>query len=358
MEPSFDNHEAKALYEYVKTGAWLTEYTYTEKLEKKISSYVGSKFTSLLPNGTITLISALLALNIKPGDEILIPNLTMIASPNSAVILGIKPIFTDVDENNLCLDLNSASKRISKKTKALMYVSFNGRSGDMNVVKNFCKENNLYLIEDAAQSLGSKWNGKHLGTFGTLGSYSFSVPKIISTGQGGALVTSSKEIYNRIENIKDFGRIKSGVDIHTSMGWNFKFTDLQAIIGLEQFKKLKRRIKRKKEIYLRYFKNLKDTKQVKFIDTNLSQTAPWFIDIYIRERNKLMAYLEKKGIGTRIIYPAINTQKIYEEKFPSKNFPVSYEYSHRGLWLPSSVKLTNNQIDYICSEIINFYKSK
>lgn len=356
MEPSFDEKEAKALYNYVKSGNWLTEYTYTEDLEKIIATFVKTKYASLLPNGTITLITALIALDLKLGDEILIPNLTMIASPNSASLLGIKPIFVDVEKESLCLDLKFASKKITKKTKALMHVSFNGRSGNMKEVKKFCRENKLILIEDAAQSLGSKWNNKFLGTFGTLGSYSFSVPKIISTGQGGALVTNNKYLYEKIEKIKDFGRVKSGIDIHTNIGWNFKFTDLQAIVGIEQFKKLNKRIRRKKEMYLRYCKNLKDIKEIEFIKTDITQTAPWFIDIYINQRDKLISFLDQKGIETRVIYPAINSQKIYEEKSAAKNYPVSYNYAKRGLWLPSSVFLNNEQIDYICNEIINFFK--
>ena len=220
MEPYFDDAETNAIYRYMKSGGWLTEFGKTKEMEQMISDFTGAPYCIMTTNGTISLIIALLALDIKPGEEILIPNLTMIASPNSAKLLGIKPTLVDIDPKTLCIDINEAEKKLSKHTKALMYVPFNGRSGKMEEAVGFCKKNNLFLIEDAAQALGSFYNGKHLGTFGDIGSFSFSTPKIITTGQGGALITRKKSIYNKIKKIKDFGRKKGGIDNHEDWGWN------------------------------------------------------------------------------------------------------------------------------------------
>ena len=174
MEPSFDQAEISALIKYFKNGGWGGEYVQTEALEKKLSVFTGGQYCSMVSNGTVSLIISLMALGLKSGDEVLIPDMTMIASPNAAVLLGIKPVLVDVDPENLCLNLDRAKKLITKKTKALMYVPFNGRSGNMNLVVNFCQQHGLFLIEDAAQALGSYWQGKHLGTFGDIGSFSFS----------------------------------------------------------------------------------------------------------------------------------------------------------------------------------------
>ncbi len=218
----------------------------------------------------------------------------------AVVLAGAKPVLVDIDPSNLCLDLELTRRAITPRTRAIMYVSINGRCPDMESVVALACEKKLYLVEDAAQSLGSRCKGRHLGTFGEIGSFSFSVPKIITTGQGGALVTTDEEIYEKIRRIKDFGRSRGGVDYHEIMGFNAKFTDLQSVIGIEQMKKLDWRVKRKKEMFQLYRELLSEVKQVEFIETNLYDCSPWFIDILIDgegEREKLVNYLSEKGIG-------------------------------------------------------------
>lgn len=357
MEPWFDGKEANALKTYMQGHGWLTEYKKTQELEEMIARYTKAKYCVMTVNGTVSLILALLALGIKSGDEVLVPDVTMIATPNSPKLLGIKPILVDVNKNTLCMNLQKARKAITSKTKAILYVSLNGRSGDMKEVKAFCRDHNLFLIEDAAQSLGSYWNKKHLGTYGDIGTLSFAVPKIITTGQGGALLTNNNKLYRRIKKLKDFGRTKGGIDIHNHWGWNFKFTDLQAVVGIEQMKKLPERITRKKEIYRRYFEELKDVKQVTFIPTDLWSSSPWSIDVYVNQPLRLLKYLADHGIGARPVYPAIHTQKIYRDKSYKGKFPVASQYARTGLWLPSSSKLTNKEVDYIIKTIKQYYKS-
>jgi perosamine synthetase len=355
MEPWFDEKEAKAVNKYMQGDGWLTEFTKTEDLEKMIAKYTNAKFCVMTFNGTVSLILALLALGIKRDDEVLVPDITQIATPNAAALLGIKPVFVDVEPNTLCMDLNLARSAITPKTKAVLYVSLNGNSENMNHVKKFCRDHGLFLVEDAAQSLGSYSNNKHLGTYGDIGTLSFAVPKIITTGQGGALLTNSRKLYNKIKKLKDFGRTRGGIDTHDEWGWNFKFTDLQAVIGIEQMKKLSFRIIRKKEIYKRYLNGLKDVKEIKFIVTDLTKTCPWSIDIYVKNPLKLASYLKNKGIGARRVYPAIHTQKIYRNTQYNGQFPVAEKYARTGLWLPSSSKLTNKEVDYIIAAINQYY---
>lgn len=355
MIPWFDRAEAKAVYDYMRSGGFVTEFKKTEELEQMISGLTKSRYVVMTNNGTVALIITLLALDIGPGDEVLVPNLTMIASPNSAVLLGAKPVLVDVNKYNLCMDLDQAKKLLTKRTKALMYVALNGRCGNMNEVVRFCKSNHLKLVEDAAQALGSYYHGRHLGTFGEIGCFSFSIPKIITTGQGGALVTNSSRLFKKIRQLKDFGRERGGIDIHDDWGWNFKFTDLQAVVGIEQMRKLEFRIKRKKEIYKLYSQLLKDVKGLEFIPTNLKDTAPWFIDMYVSNPTGLASYLKENGIGSRLVYPPIHSQRIYRGKSKGR-FPVSTNYAHRGLWLPSSAALSNTDIRRVCRVIRNYYK--
>lgn len=366
MQPQIGKEEQQAVTSYLKSGGWLTEYKKTEEFEQMIAKFTGAKYACCVNNGTVSLFIALQALGIGLGDEVIVPNFTMIASANAVILAGAKPVLVDITREDLCINLDLIQKVITKKTKALMFVSLNGRSPNMDSIVSFCKANNLYLIEDAAQSLGATWKGKHLGMFGEIGSFSFSTPKIITTGQGGALVTNSSTLIKKIRQIKDFGRLKSGVDEHIALGYNFKFTDLQAVIGIEQMKKLPLRIERKKQIYSLYTKSLSSLKQIQFIQTDLKQTPPWFIDVLVEKKEKLIEYLAKNQIGTRPFYPPIHTQAPYKnwseykqslrsKDLKNKHFPVSQEISKKGLWLPSSVSLTDKTIVNICKSIKKFY---
>ena len=352
MEPVIDAAEVSAMNSYLSSGAWLTEFKKTEEFEKMICDFTGAKHCVVTNNGTISLSLALLAAGLESGDEVLVPDMTMIATPNSAKMIGGVPRFVDVSADTLCMDLDAAEKAITPNTKALIHVSFNGRTNDLEQVKEFCSKHNLFFIEDAAQSLGSFYKGKHIGRYGQIGSFSFSAPKIITTGQGGALITDDDDLYEKMRKLKDFGRSGGGNDFHDSIGYNFKFTDMQAVIGVEQMKKLADRVSRKKEMFKRYQDGLSGVDSVSFIATDLENTAPWFMDVYVSRRDELIAHLKEKGFGSRPIYPPIHSQEAYKVE---GSFPVTEDFASRGLWLPSSIKVTDEQIDAICMAIKEFY---
>lgn len=353
MEPSFDEKEKNAMNEYMASDAWLMEFNKTRELEKMIADYTEAKYCSIMPNGTLSLTAALMAFGIGQGDEVIVPDFTMSATANAVEVLGAKVVFVDVERDALCMDFEKMKTAVTSKTKAIMLVSISGRyTKRLNEFIDFCKENDIKLIEDAAQCLGSTFNGKHIGTIGDIGSYSFSVPKIITMGQGGALVTDNKELYEKIVNLRDFGREKSGSDHFIAKGLNLKFTDMQAVIGIEQMKKLPERVQRKKEMGRLYKKGLSGIAGVETIKTDFEQTALWFFDILCEHREQLTEYLKTKGVGTRPFYPPLHSEPAF---YVSGSFPVTEEISSKGLWLPSSVKLTDEQIEYICAAIKDFY---
>jgi perosamine synthetase len=305
----------------------------------------------MMPNGTLSLTIALIACGIGSGDEVIVPDYTMAASANSVKLAGAEVVFADIHPENLCLDFECMQRTVSIRTKAIMLVTINGRYPEnLEVFVDFCRKRSLWLIEDAAQSLGSFKDGKHLGTFGHIGSYSFSAPKVISTGQGGALVTNDETIIKRIRKLRDFGRESSGGDHYLTMGWNLKFTDIQAVIGLEQMKKLIWRVKRKKEIYKMYCRYLEDLPGISVIPTNLEDTSPWFIDILVEagRRDEMIEHLRRSRIGSRPFYPALHAQPVYNR---SGSYPITESVARRGLWLPSSSNLSNEQIEYICEQV-------
>lgn len=355
MKPWFGDEERQAINKYLLEDPWITEFKKTKEFEEQISDFTGAKHCIVTNNGTISLTLAAIAAGIQSGDEVIVPNYTMIATPNSVKLIGAKPIFVDVELSTLCLNIELVKKAITPKTKAIILVTANGRYPKSGIEQfiELVNKYNLILIEDCAQSLGCLYpNSKHLGREGIIGSFSFSSPKIISTGQGGALITDDEKMANKIRYLKDFGRSKAGIDVHDNIGWNFKFTDLQAVIGIEQMKKLKYRVMRKKEIYEMYKSFLINNENIKFFDQDLTYTTPWFIDVIANNRDKLIKYLKEIGIGTRVMYPPINEQKPYNY---FGTFPISSKIGKKGLWLPSFTQLTNKQILYICNSINEFY---
>jgi len=357
VEPYITENEKKAIADYLDSGAWLTEFIKTREFEGMLGEFIGGPFVTVLPSGTVALYLSLLASGIGPGDKVIVPNYTMIATPNAVVWAGAEPVLVDVEPETLCLDINRVP--INESTKGVLYVSINGRSGNMQEVVGFCRQHGLVLIEDACQSLGSSWNTKYLGTFGDLGSFSFSPHKIITTGQGGCIVTQGDAFHLKVQKLKDFNRTAPATDWHDGIGYNFKFTDLQAVIGIEQLRIIEFRISRKKEIFRKYCTMLSEVKEVKFLPTNLDETTPWFVDPLLPSkeiRDKLAAYLKDKGIGSRPYYPPVNHQPIYAPNHPKGSLPVAEGIVGRGLWLPSSIGLTDDEITYVCSTIKTFFE--
>lgn len=355
MIPWFDEEEKVALSNYMESGGFLTEFKQTQEFELQISKYTGAKHAIVVNNGTVSLWMMLMALSIGPGDSVLVPNYTMIATANAIRATGAELIFCDVEIETLCIDINEVKGKIKSNTKAVFFVAANGRypSYDIESLINFCESKGIVLLEDAAQALGSFYqDGKHIGTKGLMGSFSFSVPKIITTGQGGAVITDDDNCANALRKMKDFGRTGGGIDIHDSFGLNFKFTDLQATIGLVQMDKLHLRTRLKKEIYQRYKTGLEGVEEIKLFENDLSFTSPWFIDSLAENREELITYLKQREIGTRVMYPPINQQITYS--LPG-HFPVSKYIGAKGLWLPSFAQITNEEIDSVTDAIREFY---
>jgi len=354
MEPWFGTEEKEAMIKY-KEGGWLTEFNRTLEFEKRICDFTGSKHCIVVNNGTISLTLMALAAGIGYGDEVIVPNYTMIATPNSVKILGANPVFVDVEPETLCMDFDKMKSAVTEKTKAVILVNANGRYPKYKIDKlvDYCTVNGLILFEDSAQSLGSFYPNKvHQGTVGLAGSFSFSAPKIISTGQGGAIVTNDDDFNFKLRRLKDFGRSGGGNDTHDSIGYNFKFTEMQAVIGNEQMKKLEWRIERKKQMYMRYKMGLKGLDKVRMFDQDLDSTTPWFIDVLVEDRQGLHDFLKTNGIGTRFMYPPINSQEAYKLQ---GDYPISNYVGMNGLWLPSSSQLSDSEIDRICNLIRSFY---
>lgn len=354
MEPLVTEADAEAVQRYLRSGSWLTEFRETRSFEKAICDFTGARYCAAAPSGTLALFLALKACGIGPGDEVIVPDLTMAASATAVLLAGGKVVFADIEPQTLCLDLVRAEQLISARTKAVMFVSLNGRSpeGFAGFVAR-CRERGVRVIEDAAQSLGSFRDGRHLGTIGDCGCFSFSSQKIVTTGQGGAVVTDDEALYRQMSLLRDFGRLAGGSDHYLSVGWNLKFTDLQAVIGIEQMRRLPSLVERKKKIFALYQEHLAGIQGIEIPATDLASVTPWFVDVLVDKNVKrsMMEYLHHNGIGSREVYPALHAEPAFS--IPG-SFPVSDEISNRGLWLPSSLKLEDEHVERVGDLIRRF----
>jgi len=371
IEPLFGEEERQAVYDYMGTGAWLTEHVKTRELEEVIANYIGIKHCIMFPNGTMALYAALHAMHVGPGSKVIVPDFTMVASVDAIRMLGAEPVLVDVDWN-LCLDLDNVERILRNRgvygghhgMDTIMVVDINGRTPDIGRLEFLAQTYGCRVIEDACQAFGSASavRMQKCGRFGDIGAFSFSPHKIISMGQGGCLVTDSDYYMVMLRRFKNFGRWSSGGDDFDVFGTNLKFTDLQAAIGLEQMKKIDTRVLRKREMYMRYWEQLHALEKLSFIETDLivgceNAMTPWYVDALVLSqlRKTLVDHLKSLGIGTRPFYPAIHTLPGPWSN-GDEGFPVSTAVSQSGLWLPSSLSLTDDDIDNVCEAIISFYQ--
>jgi perosamine synthetase len=354
MEPVVTEADAAAVQAYLQSGGWLTEFRETRRFEARLREYTGARYCAAAPSGTLALFLGLKGLGVGRDDEVIVPDLTMAASATAVMLAGATVLFADVDPVTMCLDLEAADRLITPRTRAVMVVSLNGRSpAGLAAFVARCHARGVKVIEDAAQSLGSFHDGRHLGTLGDCGCLSFSSQKLVTTGQGGAVITNDEEASRRMGQLRDFGRLEGGSDHYLSVGWNLKFTDLQAVIGVTQMSRLPALIERKKAMFAQYRDRLTGVRGVEMPATDLSQVTPWFIDVLVDPpvKRPLMEYLHAQGIGSRPFYPPLHAEPAFAT---GQSFPVAESLSARGLWLPSSLRLEERDVDRVAEAIRQF----
>jgi perosamine synthetase len=355
MEPVVTEADVNAVHEYMRSGGWLTEFEHTRRFERQIADFTGAAYCTAAPSGTLALFLALAACGVGRDDEVIVPDLTMAATATAVLLAGGKVVFADIEPHTLCLDVDQVDQKITPRTKAIIFVPLNGRSpsGMSDVVRRW-QNRGIRVIEDAAQALGSYSAGRHLGTIGDCGCLSFSSQKIVTTGQGGAVVTNDERIYSTMRLLRDFGRTGGGTDHYVRVGWNLKFTDLQAVIGLEQFRRLPSLIEQKRNLFAWYVELLDGVHEVALPATNLTQVTPWFVDVLIEAgvRDRLADHLRRAGIGTRPSYPALHAEPAFQM---TGAFPVAVEICRRLLWLPSSLRLGRDDVARVSEAIRGFF---
>lgn len=346
-------------YEAVKSvidAKWITEGPKSKEFSENLLKLIGSKYGVFAPNGTLAIYLGLRALGIGHGDEVIVPDFTFIASATAVEMCGAVPVFVDVNRRNFQIDLSKADKLVSKKTKAIMPVHIYGTVCNMDEVTKFAKKHNLKIIEDAAQAIAVRYNGKHAGTFGEVGCFSFFTDKTITTGEGGYIVTDDEKIYENLLYLRNQGRIDRGSFVHPRLGYNFRMTDIQNAIGLVQLAKLEEIKRRKKHIHEVYMKNLSGVKGLTFFQPEIgADWIPFRMLILCDNAHELMIFMKSKGIEPRTFFyplhkqPAFNFLDNKDSDFPN----ATYGYEH-GVCLPIFPTMTDEQVKYVCDVIIEF----
>ena len=352
-QPEVGDKEIDYLKKVIKIN-YTNEGFYVEKLENKIKKKFGPKFAVSTTSGTSALFLALKAFGIQKGDEVIVPNITFVATANAVKLTGAKVVLVDVDRNNLSIDMKSLKKSVTKKTKAIIPVHISGRSGNLISVLKFAKQKKIKIIEDAAEAMFSKYKNKYLGTYGDCGCFSFSPNKIINSGQGGMIITNNYKVFNNLKKLKDQGRINRGSggdDRHDFIGYNFKYTNLQAATALAQLERLNKRKKTLTENYRFYKKNLFQNENFYLIDQDIKNgNFPLWVDAYCKDRDKLVNLLKKNNIGTRNYWFPLNEHKPYKKDI--KFFKNTKLLINKLFWLPSTFNMKKSDLNKI-SKIVN-----
>jgi perosamine synthetase len=346
-------------YELVKKvldSGYLNEGELATQFENELARLLNCPSVIAVTSGTAALYLSLVALGIGHGDEVIVPDLTFIATANAVTMCGAKPILVDIEKDTLNMSVYSFAKAISSKTRAVIPVHVSGRAADLAQIKKLADKHNIHLIEDAAEALMSHSAGQALGTIGKLGCFSFSPNKTITTGQGGAIACHNPDLAIHLRQLKDQGRPQRGTggdDLHPAVGFNFKFTNLQAAVGLGQLQHLESRLKRMKEIYLFYKQELSSVPGINLLPFSVAGgESPQWIDALVENRDGLDSFLQAKNIHCRRFWHPIHTQVPYKRQ--DADFPVSTKAAKKAIWLPSDFTLSDEDLMVVCQSIKEF----
>lgn len=352
-EPNFMGNERKYLMDCVDSTWVSSKGKYIDLFEKEFAKKMGVKHAITTSNGTVSLHLILEALGIGKGDEVIVPTFTYVASANSVKYVGANPVFVDIDENTLNMDIEKIQEKINDNTKAIMVVHMLGNPCDMAAIEILAQKNNLSIIEDAAEALGSEFNTKKAGNLGTAGSFSFFGNKTITCGEGGMVTTNDDELNKKIRSLKNHGQAGSKPYFHDTLGYNYRMTNMQAALGLAQLENLDKLVERKIGInqeYRKHLKDLEDSGLIKFQkDQENGLNSYWMTAVVINKElnfDDIEKRLRAENIEVKPLFTPLHQLPFYDDE----SHPISEATSKNGLILPSGTTLSQEDIEIISSK--------
>lgn len=362
-EPLLDGNEERYVLDCLRSN-WISSIGhYVNEFEKQFAAACGTTYGVSCSNGTTALHLALLALGIGPGDEVICPDLNLIAGTNMTILAGAKPVLVDADPDTWCIDPAQIEAKITPQTKAIMAVHLYGHPCDMLPILDIARRHDLYVIEDGAEAHGAEYHGRRVGGIGDIGCFSFYGNKILTTGEGGMVVTNQGWIAERAARLRDQSfepdRFK-----HFDIGYNYRLSNLQAAIGLAQVERLDAKIERKREIARRYSELLGGCEGLRLpVERPNCRNVYWMYGVVIDDafgtpRDAVRRRLAEQGIETRAFFHPMHAQPVYERggdaRYPDVNgsYPVAEDLGRRGFYLPSSLGLTAEQITEVAEKLL------
>ena len=359
-EPTITQKEIAYVYEAVKSG-WVSSLgEFITQFEQKFAEFIGVKYALAVSNGTTALHLALVSLGIKEGDEVIVPDLTFIATANAVAYTGAKPVFADIDPETWCIDPEDIKRKITRKTRAIIPVHLYGHPADMEPIMDIAKEYGLYIVEDCAEAHGAEYKGRRVGSIGNCGVFSFYGNKIITTGEGGMITTNDEKLYEKAKYLRDHAMSKEKRYWHTEIGYNYRLTNMQAALGLAQLERIDEIIKKKRQIFEWYKEALRGIDGIKLnSEKEWAKNVFWMVCLVNEnfdeeKRDRFMKALKEKGIDTRPFFYPCSMMPMYK----ADNFvnPNAYNIYMKGINLPSGYNLNKEVVEWICEEIKIFLK--
>lgn len=358
-EPLFDGNEKKYLNQCIDQ-AWISsEGPFVKKFEEGFSSYLGLRYGVAVCNGTAALEVALAAIGITQDDEVIMPTFTIISCALSIMRLGAKPVLVDSEPETWNIDTDQIESKITDRTKAIMPVHIYGHPVDMDPVMELSRKYRIKVIEDAAEVHGAEYKGQKAGSIGDVACFSFYANKIITSGEGGMVVTDNEEIAARARTYRNLCFRPEKRYYHTELGYNFRMTNLQAAVAVAQLEQIEKLIQIKRQNAALYKEYLTDLEGIKLsVEKEWAKNVYWMYGIEMKDEVKmdneeLDRRLREKGIDTRPFFLGMHEQPVFHKMglFEGESYPVAERLSRRGLYLPSGLALREEQIETVCQAL-------
>jgi perosamine synthetase len=364
-EPLLDGNEKKYLSECIDTGWISSEGPFVKKFEKIFSAYVGLKHGVAVCNGTSALELAIASIDLKPGEEVIMPTFTIISCALAILRAGGVPVLVDVEPDTWCMNIKEVKDRITSKTRAIMPVHMYGHPADMDPLMDLAEEHRLYVIEDAAEVHGSEYKGRKCGSIGHINCFSFYANKIITTGEGGMVVTNDDRLAERARLYRNLCFKKGRRFYHEELGGNYRMTNLQAAVGTAQMERIEEFVQIKRRNGALYNRLLGEMSLIqKPVEKSWAKNIYWMYGIVLDEVTELAAddfasRLKEKGIGTRPFFLGMHEQPVFHKMglFKNERYPVSERIARQGLYLPSGLTLTYDDIKEVVKAVREVYET-
>lgn len=364
-EPLLNGNELKYLEECIRTGWISSEGPFVRQFEETFAHCVGRKYAIAVANGSVALDAAVVALGFGQGDEVIMPAFTIISCAAALVRAGVTPVLVDSDKATWNMDVSQVESAITPRTRAIMVVHIYGLPVDMDPILELAERYNLKIIEDAAEAHGQMYKGRPCGGFGDISTFSFYPNKHVTTGEGGMILTDSRNLAERCRSLRNLCFQKKRF-VHEELGWNFRLSNLQGALGIAQLERLEEFVNIKRAMGKRYTELLQDIPglQLPVASTEYAENVYWVFGLIIDEAiafsaEEVMQRLGDKGIGTRPFFWPMHEQPVFRKMglFIDENHPVAERMARRGLYIPSGLSLQHDQMEEVSEAIHSILKS-